>query len=261
MRHPNLAFLARSLKVSIADRAAYRGDFLISLLVTLLFELATPLVTILVYGSGSQFPGWSLDEALVLQAVLLIARGIAFSCFFGMVWVVLDQAREGTFELTLLKPRSPLLVVLALGLDPQALIRLAGGALLLAYALSRLPPVGLANALGFVALLCVSLLVLFSFALVMAGALFVWIGNSRVFEILETALGFSRYPATVYQRSAQFVFAVIMPLSALAFFPAAVLLGKEAAFLAWSLPSSLALAALAYLFWKAMIKRYSSGGG
>jgi ABC-2 type transport system permease protein len=261
VRHPALAFLARAMKVSVAERAAYRGDFLISLLVTLLFELATPLVTVMVYGSGSAFPGWSLDEALVLQAVLLISRGIAFSFFFGMVWVVLDQAREGTFELTLLKPRSPLLVVLALGMDPQALIRLLGGGLLLAYALSRLPPPSPGNLLAFVALLAVSLLLLFACALVMAGALFVWIGNSRVFEVLESLLGFSRYPATVYQRSAQFLFAVILPVSAIAFFPAAVLLGKEASFLAWTVPASLALAALAFLFWKAMIRRYSSGGG
>ena len=261
MKHPLLSLFFRSIRASVAGRIAYRGDFIISLFVTLLFELVTPFITLLVYGTGSAFPGWTLEEALVLQAVLLISRGIAYSFFFGMVWVVWEQAKEGTFELTLLKPRSPLLIVMAWGIDVQALIRALGGGLLLLYALPRLPPVGLFQGLSFIALTAVSVILLFAFALVMAGCLFVWIGNSRVFEILETVLGFSRYPATVYHRSAQFILAAVIPVSAIAYFPAAVLLGKSTDFLVFALPAVAVMTMLAYFFWTSMIQRYKSGGG
>jgi ABC-type uncharacterized transport system permease subunit len=98
---------ALAVRVSFSQRAAYRWDFLLSAVVALALEAVTPVVTLLIYGMGSSFPGWTATEALLIQGTFLLARGIAFPCFFGMVWTVFEGVREGTFELTLLKPRSP----------------------------------------------------------------------------------------------------------------------------------------------------------
>ena len=88
--------LGLAAKNSLAACSAYRGDFFLTLLVSVLFELITPLVTVLIYGSGSSFPGWTMGEALLIQAIFLMARGIAFPCFFGIVWTVFEQVREGS---------------------------------------------------------------------------------------------------------------------------------------------------------------------
>jgi len=261
MRRRPSGIVLTAARVAVAERAAYRGDFVITVLVSLLFELVVPLVTALIYGSGASFPGWSVDEALLIQAVFLVARGIAFPCFFGMVWVVFEQVREGTFELTLLRPRSPLLTVILRGFDPQGFGRLIGGIGLFALVVSRLRIPGPANVFAFLALFALSLLALFAFALFLAGSLFIWPGNGRLFELLDSFLLFGQYPASVFNSPLQFVLAVALPVSAIALFPAQALLGRPGPLLIWSIPSAAAFFVLALAFWRRMVGKYSGGGG
>ncbi len=260
-RPPRGGLLAQAVKVSFATRAAYRGDFLISLLVTMLFEAVTPLVTVLIYGTGASFPGWRVGEALLIQAIFLIARGIAYPSFFGIVWMVFEQVREGTFELTLLKPRAPLIVLLAESFDAPGFGRFLGGAALLAYAFSRIPAPTPLSILLAVVLLFLSLLVLFSFALILAGVLFVWVGNSRVQDVMESFTVFAQYPSSIYGKALQVALAVVVPVSMIAFLPAQALLGRAEPLTAIAAPASIAFFCLALWYWRLMMSRYKGGGG
>ncbi len=252
---------AQAARNSFAERAAYRGDFILSLFVTLLFEAVTPLVTILIYGTGAAFPGWSMGEALLIQAIFLLSRGIAFPLFFGAVWTVFEQVREGSFELTLLKPRSPLLVVIAQSVDIQGFGRLAGGTGLFVYALTLLPAPGALQVLLFLALLFLSILVLFSFVLIMAGSLFVWVGNGRVMEVMESVMVFAQYPSSIYGRVFQLVLAVLVPAAMIAFLPAQALLGRVEPITLAAAPACVVFFILSLVFWRAMLRRYAGGGG
>lgn len=253
--------LGRALRVSLATRVAYRGDLVLSLLVTLLLEGLTPLVTVLVYGAGARFPGWSMHEALLVQGVFMLARGVAQAAFFGMVWTVFEQVQEGTFELTLLKPRSPLLLTLMRGLNVQGLGQVAGGAALFGWAAARLPAPGPAQIGLFVAFLALSVAVLFGVTLFMAGSLFVWVGNARVLEVSDAVLLFAQYPGSIYGRSFRLLLATVLPVAMVAFMPAAALLGRPEPFTAIAAVSALAFLGAALLFWRAMLRRYAGGGG
>ena len=255
------AILGRAARISFAERAAYRGDFFLSLGVSVLFEMITPLVTVLIYGSGSSFPGWTMGEALLIQAIFLCSRGIAFPCFFGIVNTVFDQVREGSWELTLLKPRSPLLIAIAASLDVQGFGRLAAGIALLVYSLGLIPAPGLPQILLFAGLFLLSLLVLFSFALIMAGSLFVWVGNGRVYEVMESVLMFAQYPGSIFSQGFQFVLSILIPAAMIAFLPAQALLGRAEPLTAVSAPACAAFFALSLIFWRRMMRRYTGGGG
>jgi ABC-2 type transport system permease protein len=253
--------LGLAAKNSLAERSAYRGDFFLSLFVSVFFEMITPLVTVLIYGSGSSFPGWTMGEALLIQAIFLMARGVAFPCFFGIVDTVFEQVREGSWELTLLKPRSPLLVALARSLDVQGLGRLAAGVALFVYALGLIPSPGFLQVALFAALFLLSLLVLFSFALIMAGSLFVWVGNGRIYELFESVLVFSQYPGSIFSQGFQFVLSVLIPAAMIAFLPAQALLGRPEPITIVSVPACIAFFGASLLFWRWMMKRYTGGGG
>lgn len=253
--------LSQAAKNSFAVRAAYRMDFILSLIVTIVFEAVTPLVTILIYGTGSSFPGWSMGEALLIQGIFLLSRGIAFPLFFGAVWTVFEQVREGTFELTLLKPRSPLLVVLAQSVDVEGFGRLFGGVALFIFALSRIPAPGILQVLLFLALLGLSILVLFSFVLIMAGSLFVWVGNGRVLEVMESVMIFAQYPGSIYGRVFQLVLAVLVPAAMIAFLPAQALLGRPEPITLAAAPACAAFFLASLALWRAMLRRYAGGGG
>ncbi len=261
-RRPGLSrLLGRALRISFATRAAYRGDLLVSLLVTLLLEAITPLVTVLAYGAGARFPGWSMHEALLVQGTFLLARGVAYPCFFGMVWTVFEQVREGTFELTLLKPRSPLLVTLVQSLDVQGVGQLLGGSVLFGWAVAHVPPPGPIAVLLFVALLALAVAVLFAIALFMAGSLFVWVGNGRVLEVSEAVMLFAQYPGSIYGRAFRVVVATAVPVSMIAFLPAQALLARAEPLTAVAAVCSLGFLGAALLFWRAMLRRYAGGGG
>lgn len=261
-RRPGLArLLARAARISFATRAAYRGDFLLSLLVTVLLEAVTPMVTVLVYGAGARFPGWSMREALLVQGTFMLARGIAQPCFFGMVWTVFEQVREGTFELTLLRPRSPLLVTLAQSLDVQGLGQLLGGLALLGWAVAGVRRPGPAEVALFGVLLALSVLVLLAMVLFMAGSLFVWVGNGRVLEVSEAVMLFAQYPGSIYGRGFRTLLATAVPVAMIAFLPAQALLARAEPITGVAVVCSLAFAAAGLAFWHAMLRRYSGGGG
>lgn len=261
-RAPGLPRLfARALRISFATRAAYRGDFLLSLLVTLLLEVLAPLVTVLVYGTGARFPGWSMHEALLVQGTFLLARGVAYPCFFGMVWTVFEQAREGTFELTLLKPRSALLVTLAQSLDVQGVGQLLGGAALFGWAAAHLPRPAPGAVLLFAGLMILAVVVLFAIALFMAGSLFVWVGNGRVLEVSEAVMLFAQYPGSIYGHAFRVLISTAVPVAMIAFLPAQALLGRAEPITAAAAVCALAFLGAALLFWRAMLRRYAGGGG
>ncbi len=102
---------------------------------------------------------------------------------------------------------------------------------------------------------------LFAFALLMAGSLFVWVGNGRVFEVMESALLFAQYPGSIYGRAFQVVLAVVVPVGMIAFLPAEALLGRAGPLTAASAVASVAFVVAALGVWRAMVRRYASGGG
>ncbi len=248
---------------SLADRAAYRGDFFLGFLVTVLFEMVTPLVTVLMYktSSGTGFPGWSMPEALLIQAIFLVSRGIAFPFFFALVWTVHQLVREGNFELVLLKPRSALLVCMTKSINIQAFGRLLGGVVLLVWVLGQLPPPSALQYVVFAALLTLSLLVLFGFALLMAATLFVWVGNSRLAELAEALFLFGQYPSSIFSGGFQLIITLIVPVAMIAAFPAQALLGKDLPLLLPAVPVCFVFFTLSLLFWRHMIRRYAGAGG
>ncbi len=102
---------------------------------------------------------------------------------------------------------------------------------------------------------------LFALALLMAGSLFVWVGNGRVFEVMESVLLFAQYPGSIYGRAVQLALAVILPVGMIAFLPAQALLGRAGPLTLASAGASALFVLLALAFWRAMLRRYASGGG
>ncbi|MBD2865971.1 ABC transporter permease [Paenibacillus oceani] len=256
-----LVAYAEIVKTSIASRMAYRDDFWISSLMTVAGELVVPLLTFLIYRSGASFPGWSLNEVLLIQAVFLLSKGIAFPFFFGIVWNTLDRVREGTFDLLLIKPRSALYMALVTGFQPDGLGRLLGGVLLLGVAAWIVPAAGIAGWLLFAALMLLSVMVLFSFALFMSGLLFRWVGSSRVYDIFDSVTSFGLYPRTVFSKSFVGLVLHAVPVMMIGFIPASALLGKLPQDVWIAAAVSFAFFLLSLAFWYRMLGNYTSAGG
>ncbi|RKN80698.1 ABC transporter permease [Paenibacillus ginsengarvi] len=249
------------VKTSFTSRMAYRGDFWISAVMTIAGELVVPLVTFLIYRSGASFPGWSLSEALLIQAIFLLSKGIAFPFFFGIVWNTLDRVREGTFDLLLIKPRPALWMALVTGFQPDGLGRLLGGIALTGAAVRLVPQAGAADWLLFAVLMLFSIMVLFAFALFMSGILFRWVGSSRVYEMFDSVASFGQYPRTIFAKSFVGLVLQAVPVLMIGYFPAAALLGKLSADVWIAAAVSFVFFLLSLVFWHRMLGNYTSAGG
>jgi ABC-2 type transport system permease protein len=250
-----------SLKNALSQRMVYRGDFFISSVIALLFEFIVPIITLLIYYSGSSFPGWSMNEALLLQAIFLCAKGIAFPFFFGIVWNILILIREGSFDILLLKPRSILFLSIATAIDIESMGKLLGGAGFFILVISRFQSISIIQWCIFIVLFLLSLSVFFSFALILSGTLFVWVGNSRMWEIFNTFTLFGMYPRSIYSRSVQVLITMVIPVALLAYFPASALLGRDLDYLIISSVVSIGLLCGSIVFWYRMLRHYTSAGG
>ncbi|MDQ0062824.1 ABC transporter permease [Paenibacillus harenae] len=253
--------LAAVMRTKLAEQMAYRSHFALSVLLLVIGDLVVPFVTLLVYNAGASFPGWTLHEALLVQAVFTLAKGIAFPFFFGMVGTTLSQVREGTFDLLLLRPRPVMMMAILTGFDPDDFGRLISGSVLFGVALSGLSiPSGFAW-LQFVLLFIASIAILCAVSLFLSGMLFRWVGSSRVFDIFDAVTRFGMYPGTIYSKSVQNLLTYVLPVGLIAFVPATALLGRSGWGTLWALLPAAGILLLGGLFWNRMLRGYTSAGG
>lgn len=256
-----LKIYLHGMKTAFASRMAYRGDFIMSMLIMLVVELFGPLVTLLIYHNGASFPGWQQHEVLLLQGVFLLSRGIAFPFFMGMVWNTISRVQEGTYDLLLIKPRSILQMSIITAFDSEDLGKLIGGLLLFLYALKSVPALPLVNWASFLLLFVFSLITMFAFGLFMSGLGIVWIGNYRIYEIFMSVMDFGLYPRSIFTKVFQSIITWIIPISLLGSFPASALLGKPVMGALSAILCSIAFLIAGLWFYHRMVRNYTSAGG
>lgn len=255
------ALHAEGVRLGLAVRLSDRFDFLASLLVMMGIELVPTLVVALLYGNGLSFPGWSLREALLVQGVFLVAKGVAYPLFGGMVWNTAEMVRTGTFELLLLLPRHPLQSCVARAFDAEDLGKLAGGVGLSAWCLHGMETPGASALAAFLPLFLLSLLLFLASAVAMASLLIVWVGNFRVYEIFETVASLGQFPPTILPAKVRHLGVAGFPFAAFAVLPASSLLGRTTEGV-WIAVASVAVALCAAVaLWNVLLRRLTGAGG
>lgn len=267
MRSPGYLFRQQlrmygmGVKVSVASRMAYRADLFISMTIMLIVEMAVPMITWSIYSNGAAIPGWTMHEALLIQAVFMLARGVAFPTFFGMVWNIIRRVRDGTFDLILIKPGNSLYMTIVTGFDTEDLGKLIGGVTLMIVALSGVPaPTPLAW-LGFSGLFLAALLAMFGISVVLSSIGIVWIGNFRIYDMFLSVTNFANYPTSIFSRTVQTLAFAVLPIAILGYVPASVLLGRPDAYTGLAVLTGFGTAGVGLLVWRWMMKRYTSAGG
>lgn len=247
------------LRNGFAAAVAYRANLAFSVAMTVVGDLVIPLVSFLIYNSGAEFAGWGMYEILLIQGVFILSKGIAGTFFFGMVWSSLSMVADGTYDLLLIKPASTLLVSLSNNFDIDSI-----GSILTGVVLTCVACVKTGRSMNlplFLLLFAFGLVVMLGFALLMSGSVFKWVGNSRIYEIFDAVSQFGNYPASIYPKTLLYTVSYILPVALIGFYPAAALMGKPVPGLKLLLLSGSLFLALCFLFWRVMLKNYTSAGG
>lgn len=224
MRH--IKMYAVCVKTAFSQAAAYRADFILGNIITVLSNILFPLVTVLIYANGASFPGWSMWEVLLIQSVYSMSNGVAAMVLSSVLWVTMSHIREGSFETVLLKPVSPLFFIVASNFDVSGIGFFVGSLVMTIVSANYTGVVGWTRVVGFLILFVAGILVICGLDLIMAAISFKWVGNSRIPEIFSSISSFGKYPLGIFPKSVKLLTTMLIPVAVIGFFPAAALLGR-----------------------------------
>lgn len=249
------------LHTAFSRAAAYRADFILGNFITLISNIIFPLVTVLIYANGAEFPGWTMWEALLIQSVFSMSSGASSMICGSVLWVTMDHIQAGSFETVLLKPLPPLFYIAAANFDTGSTGLFLGGLVMTVISASFTGICGAEGILMFLLLFISGTAVMCGLDLIMAAISFKWVGNSRIPEIFDSIKEFGKYPLGIFPKGVQILSSLIIPVAVIGFLPASALLGRlETKSLLTVLPCALFLLLGIWLY-NRMIKLYEGVGG
>lgn len=246
---------------AIAQRMAYRTEYLISLASMFILELAPILLTYVIYSNSPGFAGWSFHEVLLIQGIFLFIRGFSFSNFGGVLWNSNRMVQSGNFDLLLVRPRNTLFLMICESFDAEDIAKYIGGGAITLYALSNLPAPSFLGILG--GLVAVVLGIGFFFALVLFfSAMIIRVTKmTSTYELLEIISMIGQYPKTIFPQSIALLLTGIFPIFIVALIPAQFLLGMFTTDILISGTATIILIIVSWNLWFSTLRRYTSAGG
>jgi ABC-2 type transport system permease protein len=250
------------IAVSFQEETAYRANFSISLLHSIL-ALATGLLSLgIVFNQVDDLRGWDFASAQMVLGVFLIVaalRGLVIGPSLDSLAGMDGEVWRGAFDFTLLRPVRTQFLVSVRRWRLFALFDLLLGLLVLATALMRAgTAVGATQLIAFGLALLAGLLVLYAVLLAAASLVF-WFPGFMIGWIFDAVFQMARYPVGVYPGWLRLVLTWVVPVAIMTTVPATALAGELPRGL---LPASLALAAMlviaASLLFRAGLRRYAS---
>lgn len=249
------------VKVAFATASTYRVNFFMNSTIMLLGDILFPLITILIYGSGAGFKGWTVYEVLLIQSIFTMSMAVADMTFHGILWSTMSYVREGNFEMILLMPVDTMFLLMARTFSIDAIGMLIGGLTIFIVALTNITAPSIVMWLQFGTLFVIGLMVLMGIALIMAATSFKWVGNSRIPEIFDSVRNFGKYPQSIFPKGILVITSFVIPVAMIGYYPATALLGQgnQAMFIA-ILPCC-AFLAFGILLYRNMVRLYQGVGG
>ncbi len=249
--------------------AEYRANFFIWGIFTLVYH-AVALVAL--WATLTQFPsmnGWDFRQMALLYALWMLGHALHNTLFFkvGDVPVFI---REGNFDRFLVRPLDTLVQTMIapsqFNLVPDELI------LALIWLAVAIPYSGVHVDLLFVVYIPLiaigGALIDFGINLIIAAASFWFVRvDSLRWMLMSLEQDFTRYPLSIYNKAVKLVLAFVVPFAFMNYFPATYFLGKSDGALNLNPAIGLltpvigvAIAALAYGFWRIGLNHYTGTG-
>lgn len=248
------------LRISASASMAYRGDFLLEGVMTLMWMGLTLLPLIVLYDGRESVAGWDEPSALVVIAYFMGVRAVLESLVSPSVIDLVERIRTGAFDYVLLKPVDSQALMSTSRFEPWKIIELLAAVALVVYAfwLRGEPPAPVDIALG-ILLFASGILAMYSLWIACAAASFWVVRLDNLTFLLGAIFDTARWPVHVFRGAWRFVFTFVIPVAVMTTYPAMALLGRldvDTSLIVVS--GALALFALSRIVWVAAIRNYTS---
>ena len=252
---------------SVRSGLQYRANFLLLVAMGLIYQGTGFAFVWVVLSRFETVGGWTLGQIAFLYGLRLLIHAIGF-LVSGQIRELDDQIRHGDFDRYLIRPLSPLRQIISQGVQVNVFGDLLGG---LGLFLAALTMVNITWTMAAVVYLVLAIiggaLLELGLDLMIATLALRVLNVQSLFFVLDTFFSdFGNYPLKIFGGTVQFLLTFGLPLAFMAYFPAAVLLGKTGEL---SVPHALAISApLVGLCWFALavalfrheLRSYQSAG-
>jgi ABC-2 type transport system permease protein len=247
------------LRASLMVGMQYRSDFLLDALTGLVRVAATFAPIALVYTSRDSVAGWGVHDATMVLALFMLLSAILEGIIEPNLGAVVDNIRDGTFDLVLLRPADSQLLVSLRSVAPARMWNAVGGVGAGAWALWHDPP-GAALDVAVAGLLLVSGAVgMYGLWLIAISSAFLFVRVDNLRHLLSSIVDAGRWPVEVFSGWVRWALTVVIPVAVFTSFPAMALRGEwDAALLGVGLGVGVAFGVGSRITWRAALARYTS---
>jgi len=252
----------RNMKLELSQEFTYRYNFLFQFIGFLIFEIAGPILAIIIYTVSSGIPGWSFHEFLLMQGLFIFVLGIDNVFIVPISGILSYHVQSGEFDKILIRPTKPLLNLIAssIWLPPTSQIFVGAGITI--YALMKIPAISFVNLLLFLGIILLAILFLYALTIISASLSFFAVKSFAIIRFFDEIKSVGRYPLIIYGAMGTALLSFIFPIGLAAFYPAEAILGRIALLTIAKLTIVvLIFFCFSLLAWRTAIKHYTSAGG
>jgi ABC-2 type transport system permease protein len=224
----SLRLILLFIRASMQQELAYRTNFVVTLLYSLLNFISGVLAIGIIFGQVESVQGWTFVSTLAILGIYLtlnalrdLVVGPSLESLAGMdgdIWT-------GKFDFLLLQPVDTQFLASVRHWRPFALFDLVLGGITLGIAVGQMQGVlGVVQLLLFLAMLAAGFIVLYAILLAFAGLVF-WNPALLYTWIFNALFQMARYPVSLYPSELRFILTWIVPVGVMTTLPAEALLG------------------------------------
>ncbi|MFJ9823453.1 ABC transporter permease [Streptomyces sp. NPDC101160] len=263
-----LAELKKSLDVAFfATRMNFRshlvhpGEVVLANLGALVQAVSGAAVFMLALSTTGAIHGWTLAQWAVLTGFTTVARALWNTVFFGTLDIP-DMVRSGELDHYLVRPASPLVLILFSKVDTDVWIEIVIGLGMMGAALQVSGTELTAQVLLFIPVALLGAALVFAAVHLAVTSLSFWLRQDAMLSTLIWRFdSFAQLPMSFYPKWVVAVFSTVLPFAFVGYYPCLYILGKTDSPLVWAFPLAGPLLMIpAVLLWRRGLTRYCSTG-
>ena len=254
-----LRLAATYLRVNALNELQYRANLALQIVQSVI-SLGTGLVVLaLVFGRTNELRGWTRPELLAVLGVFTLLGGLIRAIVQPNMDQLLTDVRQGTLDYALTRPADAQLLASIRRVAIWQLVDVVAGLVVLAVALVQLGhSLGIGSAVAFVAMLALSMVLVYSFWLIITAGAFWFVRMDEIHELFDGVYRAGAYPVTIYPRWLRWGLTFLVPVGLAVTVPAQALTDR----LRWptvllAVIVAVGAAALARFVWMRGLRRYS----
>jgi ABC-2 type transport system permease protein len=255
-----LRLLSLQFRISAASAMAYRANFLVEGVMSLMWMALTLVPLIVVFRTRNEFAGWDQPSALIVIAYFIGVHAVLEGTVTPSLVDLVEKIRSGSFDYVLLKPVDAQAMISASRYEPWKVFDLLGAIGLVVYAFARRgqPPSPVDLAVG-ILLFGSGVLAAYALWMLCAAASFWVVRLDNLMYLLSAIFDVGRWPVQVFRGAWRFVFTFLLPVAVMTTYPAMALLGKlDAGRTLATAGGAVVLLILSRVVWRTAIRSYTS---